>query len=177
MSYDKERKAYRDGFDAVTGETGWTLTRVFTRVILPLMLLSVVLGAIGYGLGWFGEAADVAREEYGPRAALQKYEWFVDQSAAIQKMDQDIAIYRQRLDDVKAQYADGYGANMASWPPDVRMQYNHQASQARDDLTAVISQRNNLVREYNAASAKFNWKPFKSKTDLPAPSYDVLDAR
>jgi hypothetical protein len=38
-------------------------------VILPLVLLSLVVGAVGAVNGWFSEANTVARETVGPAAA------------------------------------------------------------------------------------------------------------
>jgi hypothetical protein len=54
----------------------------------------------------------------------------------------------------------------------IQTQYNQAKQQARDDLIAVASQRNNLVREYNAASEKFNWKPFLTRPDKPKDRFD-----
>lgn len=163
---DKDwRPGYRKTVTEATGEVGWTAGKVVC-VIIVLMVAGTVLGIIGSGLGWFGEAATVAREEFGPRAALQKYEWFIDRANAIEKMDQDVKMFEERGANVEKQY-EGYGADKSKWAPDVRLQYNSARQQGRDDLLAVASQRNNLVREYNAASDKFNWSPFQTRPDKP----------
>ncbi len=168
---DKNRKRYRDDVDAMTSEAGWTFWKAFNRVVLPFIAVCVLIGAIGYGLGWFGEAADVAREQFGPRASLQKYEWFKDQSSRIDKMDQDIALFEQRRAGVKTQFVSAYGEDRAKWPPTAQMQYASDRKQATDDLLAILSQRNNLVREYNAQSEKFNWKTYNT-SDRPRSRYD-----
>jgi hypothetical protein len=111
----------------------------------------------------------VAREEFGPRPALQKYEWFIEQSRAIDKMDQDVRLFESRRDAVAKKYQ-GYGEDMAKWPPHVQVQYNSESERANDDLVAVVSQRNNLAKEYNAAASKFNWKPFETRSDTPPQS-------
>jgi len=139
---------------------------ILWRIFLFGLLIVAVLGVVGYVLGWFGEAAQVAQKEFGPKAALAKYEWFKEQSAAIKKMDQDVAMFEQRGKDIDAQYA-SYGADHAKWPLDVRVEYNRAKGQSRDDLVAVASQRNNLVKEYNAASSKFNWTAFQTNPDKP----------
>ncbi|MDP1690147.1 MAG: hypothetical protein Q8L52_03030 [bacterium] len=131
-----------------------------------LVIAFVVISATGYALGWFGEAAQVARDEFGPKAALEKYSWFIDQANRIEKMDQDLKIFEGRAQKVQEQYQ-GYGKDMAKWPPHIQVQYNQAAQQVRDDLAALASQRNNLVREYNAASEKFNWSPFQTRPDKP----------
>jgi hypothetical protein len=162
---------YRNEAREVMNEVPWTIGKAFTHMILPLMALSVIVGIIGYGLGWFGEAAQVAQQEFGPKAALTKYQWFIDQQNAIQKMDQDVRMYEARVKKVDDQYAT-YGTDRSKWPPDVRVQYNHENQQAREDLLAIASQRNNLVKEYNADSEKFNWSPFQTRPDKPRQNID-----
>jgi hypothetical protein len=135
-----------------------------------LLMAVIVLSVIGYVFGWFGEAAQVAQEEFGPQAALEKYEWFIDQSGRIEKMDQDVRIFEARATGVESQYS-SYGADKASWPLNIQTQYNQQMQTARDDLLAVTSQRNSLVREYNAASEKFNWSPFQTDPNKPGEKF------
>jgi len=138
---------------------------IFWKVFWTLIVVIIVVGVVGYGLGWFGEAADVAKKEFGPQAALDKYEWFKEQWQMIQKSDRDVEIFRQRLAAVDTQYA-AYG-EPAQFSPDIRMMYNKAKQQANDDLVAIISTRNALVRDYMAASSKFNWEPFKGHVDQP----------
>jgi hypothetical protein len=144
------------------------------RVILFILGCIVLITLIGIPLGWFNEASTVARQEFGPKAALQKYEWFVDQAERINKMEQDVALFEKRLSDVEVSYA-GYGSNRAQWPPDVRVQYNHARQNASDDLVAIKSQRNSLVQEYNAQSEKFNWQPFLTRDDKPREKFEVYE--
>jgi hypothetical protein len=169
--WNKDRAEYRRGAEAVTGEAPWTIWKSFTHIILPLIAVVALGGVATRAMGWWGEAADVAQKEFGPKAMLKNYEWFVDQASRIDKMDADVALYAQRVKSLDGQYA-SYGADRSLWPPDVRMEYDRKRSQAADDLTSIASQRNNLVREYNAQSEKFNWEPFNSKSDRPKPRYD-----
>lgn len=138
---------------------------------VAILLLIAALGAVAYGLGWIGSAADVAKEEFGPQAALDKYEWFIDQANAIEKADADIALFEQRRLAVETQYISIYGADKAKWSPGVQVQYNHEMQVARDDLMAIVSNRNGLVKEYNAQSEKFNWAPFKGRDDYPPENF------
>lgn len=131
-----------------------------------VIIALAAIGLTGHIFGWFGEAAKTAQDEFGPKAALAKYSWFVDQANAIEKMDKDIPLFEGRAAAVKTQYQ-GYGPDMTKWPPHIQAQYNQAAQQARDDLVAVASQRNNLVRDYNAASDKFNWSLFQTRPDKP----------
>jgi hypothetical protein len=168
MSAKQDNNDYRSTVSMGINEARWT----FGKVFFPLLGLIFVLSVTGYLMGWFGEATKVAQEEFGPEKALEKYEWFIEQTAGIAKMDQEVENFKLRVQNVDAQYL-GYGEK-TSWSPDVRMQYNKAYGQASDDLIAIISQRNNLVREYNAASAKFNWAPFKTRPDMPTESFTEM---
>lgn len=136
-------------------------------VIIGLVVIFIGLPMLGWIFGWFSQAGDVAIDEFGPRAMLEKYEWFIDQENRIQQMDQQIVIFEQRVKSVDQRYDGLYGVDKASWSPVAQIQYNKERGTAYDDLVAMVSQRNNLAREYNAQSEKFNWEPFKSRPDLP----------
>lgn len=139
---------------------------VFWKIFWTVAAMAAVILTAGYFLGWFGEAAKVAQDEFGAKAALAKYEWFIEQATRIEKMDKDIGLFEARVKGVESQYQ-GYGKDMAKWPPHIQVQYNKERQQAREDLIAIASQRNNLVREYNAASEKFNWKLFQTNPNKP----------
>jgi len=144
---------------------------IIFKIFFAVVAFVVVTGVVGYGLGWFGEAAQVAQKEFGATAALQKYEWFINQANAIKKADKDVKMFEDRSAAVDEQYA-AYGSDRAKWPPDVRLQYNHEKQQVRDDLVAVASTRNTLVEEYNAQSEKFNWTPFQTRPDKPSQKFE-----
>jgi hypothetical protein len=118
-------------------------------------------------LGIFGETGAVVDKEFGPQAAMEKYTWFVDQAAGIKKMDADIHLFEQKVGDIDKQYA-AYGQDKTKWRPDITIQYNQAKETARSDLMAVVSQRNNLAKDFNAASQKFNWSLFNTRKDLPS---------
>jgi hypothetical protein len=139
-------------------------------VALAVIVGLVILVVLGITLRWGGEAVEVGMEEFGPRSGLKKYEWFLEQASAIEKMDQDIKMFEDRVTKVEKQYK-GYGDDMSKWPLHIQAQYNREKQQAREDLIAIISQRNNLVKDYNAASEKFNWAPFQTKLDKPRESF------
>jgi len=140
------------------------------RDTLTTITLCALMVLCSFGCGWANEAADVAQDEFGAGASLDKYEWFIDQANAIEKMDADVDLYEGRVTSVEEQYA-SYGEDIAEWPPHIQMQYNREVQMARDDLASIASQRNGLVKEYNAASEKFNWAPFETNPDKPEESY------
>src|SRR3989344_4193860 len=138
---------------------------IFLKVFFFIIGITVIISVVGGALGWFSEAAQVAREEFGPRAGLEKYEWFLEQASAIEKMDQDIVLFEDRKKSVEEKY--GKYGDSTKWPPHISVQYNQEIEAANTDLLAVVSQRNNLVKEYNAASEKFNWAPFETELNKP----------
>lgn len=135
---------YRDSLRSTQREVPPTV-----RFILIIMLAIAVLGAGGWALGWFSEAGQVAKEQFGPRASLVKYEWFKDANAQLEKKRADITLYESRL----ASFKTDYGAKPADWPRDIR----EQAAQARSEYLGVVASFNGLAAEYNANSSKFNW--------------------
>lgn len=138
-----------------------------TGKIVGVVIIALIgLWFVGYLLGWFGEAAKVTQEEFGPKAALKKYEWFINQANAIEKMDQDIKLFENRVNQVNEEYIP-YGKDKSEWPLHIQVMYNERKKAVQDDLVAVVSQRNNLVREYNAQSDKFNWKLFETDPRKP----------
>ena len=140
---------------------------LFWKILGIIIAVICIVGVAGYVLGWFGEAGKVAKEEFAPKAALEKYEWFINQANGIEKMDKDLIIFEKRLKDVDERYKNSYGQDPKQWPPHIQVQYNKERQTAYDDLVAVASQRNNLVKDYDAASDKFNWKPFQTRPDKP----------
>lgn len=124
--------------------------------ILGLMALFLITATCS----WIGETTSVVREEFGPRAALAKYEWFIDASNAIDAKKRDVSNYRLALEITKA--------DMSPRERDER-----EALRLREsELLGMITTLNALIAEYNAASAKFNWRPFESRSDRPATTYE-----
>jgi len=140
---------------AEKGPTGFIL-----RIVFAITLIVVVVGGLSYALGWCGEAAQVAQEEFGARGSLKKYEWFKEAAQQLKKKDKDISIAEQKLKTLEEAYT---GIARGQWPRSDREQYNVWAS----ELSGIKSSYNNLVAEYNAASSKFNWSHVKSEGDLP----------
>lgn len=125
----------------------------------------LILSVAGYAAGWFSEAAQVARDEFGPREALRKYEWFKDAAAQLDKKRADIGIYQDQI----ASYAADYGEARSKWPRDIR----REAGQRRVELLGVRASYNSLAAEYNAQMAKFNYR-FANVGELPAGATEPL---
>lgn len=123
------------------------------KIILALLLLSFT------GCGACQEAADVAHEEFGPRALLTKYEQFKDMSAALDKKVADISVYDSRAKFMQK----GYDTlPRHEWPREDREQYNLWQT----EVAGIKASYNTLAAEYNSQMAKFNYR-FANVGELP----------
>jgi len=143
-------------------EDGWRRTEkkmdkgpVHTMIALALLLAAgiAIFGSVGLVFGWFGEAASVAREEFGPRAAMQKYEWFKKTAGELSKKQADIAIYEGRVTQMEKDYE---GTKRKDWDRVDKQQMTLWQS----EVAGVKASFNGLAAEYNARSQMFNWSAF-----------------
>jgi len=141
-------------------------TALFVKGFVGLLAGIVLVWILGTSLGWFREAAQVTREEFGPRAMLQKYEWFKDASAQLDKKQADIRVYEARLDALEQAYD---GVERVEWDRVDKQQSNLW----RAELTGVIASYNGLAAEYNAEMSKFNWR-FANAGELPRGATQTL---
>lgn len=139
--------------------------RTFGIVVL-VILAFVALMIVGSVLGWFGEAQQVAHEEFGPKAMLEKYEWFKDASAQLDKKQADVGVYGSRMKAMEQSYE---GKSRSDWPREDREQYNVWVS----EVAGVKASYNDLAAQYNAQMKKFNWR-FANKGDLPEGATEPL---
>ena len=127
----------------------------------------VIAAPAGPGrLRLFGETAQVAQEQFGPRAALKKYEWFKDAAAQLEAKRANIEVLNGRLGAME----EGYNhASRSEWAREDREQYNIWMS----ETAGVKASYNQLAAEYNAQMAKANWR-FANAGDLPAGASEPL---
>ncbi len=132
---------------------------IFAILFFLVIVAVIVIAVGGYIFGWFGEAAVVAKEEFGPRAALKKYEWFKDTSAQLDKKKADIEVYQGRVDDLEETYKD---TPRKEWAREDREQHNIWKS----EVAGIKASYNLLAANYNSQMKKFNWK-FANAGELP----------
>lgn len=114
--------------------------------------LGVLIIAIAFLLGMFGDATQTVHKEYSASALLKKYEAFKDMSAAIDKKRADIELYKEQI----AGETDPVEKN-----------------QLKAEMRGIISVHNQLCADYNAQMSKFNYR-FTNKGDLPATNLEPL---
>ena len=123
-------------------------------------------GVLSYSAGWIGDAGQVAKEQFGPKALLQKYEWFKDASAQLDAKVANIDAAQARIKSMDETYK---GTPRTQWARADLEQYNLW----QNEVSGLKANYNNLAAEYNAAMAKFNYR-FTNAGDLPAGATKVL---
>lgn len=120
---------------------------------LPLLLIG------GCALGWFSEAANVMREQVGPRAALKKYEEFKDIAATLEAKLATIKVSESRMKALEESYK---GVPRKDWP---RVDAE-QHSLWTQETAGMKASYNALAADYNARMAKENFR-FANVGELP----------
>lgn len=153
--------------DEGIGMTWGFLWRKKWLIAALFLLFFVALPATCLVTSWFGEAAQVAREEFGPRELLKKYEWFKDCAAQLDAKQADIKVFFARIKALEECYED---ERRKDWAREDRQQ--HAVWQS--EVAGVKASYNGLAAEYNAQMAKFNWRFCNAGTlpegaDVPLP--------
>ena len=124
--------------------------RALVVLALCCLLAAVAVPAtcVVGGLGWWaGEAAGVARDEFGPRAAVRKYEWFKDAWAQLQAREANIRERKTQLAALEDSYA---GASRGQWAREDRQTW----AQISAEVSGMVAAYNALAAEYNANRSK-----------------------
>lgn len=127
---------------------GWGLV-----VVLAIGGIKLALGTLGFIGGAATNAAEVAKKEFYPEAALRKYEWFKDAYHSIKSRDASIAVFEDNIN------------NMCQG--EMLKQNFVQCGQWKSEVAGTKAGLNALIAEYTAASDKFNWSMFNAETDRP----------
>lgn len=139
---------------------GWLIF----KWLLVLIVAVTVLGIFGRVVGWFGQAAQVASEQFGPRELLRKYEWFKDASAQLDSLNASVRVYDGRRAAIESAYKD-----RSQMPRDERQELD----QISAEVAGVKAAYNTLAAQYNAQMAKFNYA-FTNAGQLPQGADRVL---
>ena len=127
------------------------------RLIIRLLILTFTLNL--FSCSWVSEANQTAREEFGAKGSLKKYEWFKDCSNTIDEKLQTIKVYEQNIKLLEESYKE---VERRNWDTIDKQQYN----QWRAEITGMKASYNKVVKEYNSQSSKFNWS-FYNTSQLP----------
>lgn len=127
----------------------------------------VGMRACGLVSWWAGSAIEVAKEEFSPRAMLDKYEWFKTTAAQLDKKVADIEVYKVREKNMRADYE---GVSRKDWDRTDKNQFNLWSQ----EVAGVTASFNGLAAQYNAQMAKFNWAAFERLGSAPAGARESL---
>ena len=119
----------------------------------------IALFVVDITCGVFDNVAKVAKQQLYPEALLQKYEWFKDASAQLDKKQADIRVYESKITSMKSEYN---GQKRSSWDRTDKETMN----QWDQELAGIKSSYNSLSAEYNSQMSKINWK-FCNVGELP----------
>lgn len=123
------------------------------------IVLLAVLVVLGFAFNWIGSAANVAQQQLDPALLLQRYEWFKDAAAQLDKKQADMIVYANRLKNLEAAYA---SVQRKDWPKEDREQYNLWLT----EIAGIKASFNLLAAEYNAQMSKVNYR-FTNTGELP----------
>ncbi len=96
------------------------------------------------------DGLETTKKQFSPSELLRKYEWFKDASAACEQKLATLKVYESRFKDMKKDYGT---QTRDKWSRDDREQWNVWES----EYIGVKASYNDLVGEYNATMAKFNY--------------------
>lgn len=140
------------------------------KVIVIVIGIFVGLSAFGYVAGWFGETAQVVKEEVGPRALLAKYNWFKDVLAQLDAKRTNIGAMQARVKALEDAYIiDGKPSPRTAWTRTDAEQHRQWLS----EVAGLKANYNDLAAQYNAAMAKALFA-FTNIGDLPAGAKEPL---
>jgi hypothetical protein len=134
--------------------------------LMMAMLSLTLVSCTSLGLRMCNDAENETFNEFSPSAANTKYKWFIEKHNAIQKLNADIELFKKKKDTFKEKFIEMNG-KPEKWDLATKLMYNKGQENADADYIGIVSLRNNAVKEYNAASEKFTWAPFKTQPDCP----------
>lgn len=138
---------------------------------MKMKLFAVVLFAVGAsGCSTACRAAhdakEVAYENYDPRAAMERYKWFKDAAAALDKKRADVKVYETRIQTLKEDYG---STPRVKWAREDREQFSIWQS----EVAGIKASYNQLAAEYNAQMANIAYA-YANRGQLPASNLDPL---
>ena len=139
----------------------------FAYLLVYIAIASVMIGIVGFALGWFGGVGQVANKELSPPAIVAKYQLMLRQQNSLEELKVNIKVYEKQLDDIKAQ---NENLSRKEWAASDREQYDN----IYNAVSASKITFNNLAAEYNS-EMKDVFYAFANRADLPTGATVVLN--
>jgi hypothetical protein len=132
---------------------------IIIKVSVVLFISGVLIGASGFISGWCDEPPKEADEQNSPKAILDKYEWFKDMSAQLDKRQSQIHVLYSRI---RALSAFNKNSPVSMWKEEHKEQANGWVS----EMAQIQASFNDSAAQYNSEMARFNWR-FSDPGRLP----------
>lgn len=129
--------------------------RIIKKILFFAIPLLLGMSVLSYTLGWFSDAAQVAKKEFSPQTMLRKYEYFKDASQQLIAKGGDIEIYEGKINRLCAGEMDRIS--------------RENCGLYEQELAGLKMSFNGLAAEYNSQSNKFNWESFDQTNGDVAP--------
>jgi hypothetical protein len=139
----------------------------FLWVIVYIFVISIILGIVGFAMGWFGGVGHVAQTELSPDALVAKYRLMLTQENSLEELKVNIGVYQKQLDDIKAQ---NVNLSRSEWAASDREQYDN----IYNAVSASKITFNNLAAQYNS-EMKDVFYAFANQAQLPTGATVVLN--
>jgi len=127
-----------------------------------------MIGVVGFALGWFGNAGQVANQELSPSALLAKYRLMLGQQNSLEELNKNILVYQTQLDSISTEYLPN--TTRSNWAESDRQQYNN----IQNAVSASKITFNNLAEKYNQEQ-KDMFYAFCNVANLPSGATVVLN--
>lgn len=148
---------YRKDVNEVTQDMPWTIRKVFTKVIIPMIFIFIVLGGIFFVINIARQPGRVVEKTLDADNVLYNYEWFKQTYQDVVAIDVKITNAEQTL----TTFTESAGPR-TNWSFEDKDEYGRLGSV----ILGLKNQRQDLVAMYNARSKMANRAIFKS-SELP----------
>lgn len=110
--------------------------------VLLLVFASVLIFFVRFNSG------EIDQTNFNTFSSDQKKEWLLRQADLINKSDQGIKFFREKLAKIDERYKD-YGVDKSNWPVNIKLLYDEDRKPAQYNLENAVRERNELASLYN----------------------------
>lgn len=148
---------FRGARDTYLDEAPRTIWRVFTRIVLPIMLICMLVGAVGWVIKIVLTPTAVAEKIADPDNVIYNIEWFRTQKGQIDAVQRQAVTAQSALSDFE---------KTNGKPGDYSYAQNQEHSRLVANVTGLKNECETMTADYNAHSKMVTRSLFKG-SDLP----------
>ena len=144
----------RDEFNRDMDEARWAVGMIFLKFGIPLIVLVLILGGLGWVFGIFGQGAKIIEKTMDADNVIQNYEWFEQTYDDFKATNKKIETAKQTIQ----RFEESAGPRK-EWTFEDKTEH----SRLQSILMGLENYCADIVSKYNARSRMINRKLFKSK--------------